>query len=1335
MSTPTRSTTAAVPVPQAGDGSPATIPLTQTGLVGSPEQLIPNSSAGGFVDLTATATPTASSVINCTGSTSTSLTGCTTTATGGLSIGNNDLIEQVIGTTKSSGSVPAGPNTTTGDGGNTSISVNTVTQATWGIVNANAPNRLYINGVAVYCSQSNANPTNKIENCTTGPGGSALSFAANAPITSDPIIPATATGQTNGLISPDGIVGVLPSYPGLQSGDTAVMYTEKILNYYVAGITTNSNATTFGTNFTLTFTPTASFTGFPAQGVPSDMPAPGAVTNTSPVTIYMGDITAGDIVAVTCTGETATTLTGCNTSGPSTDQYNSTSMIGSPGAAIVPNATLNEIGEGAGIPPSAKNIAKLMKNNEDLTILRVAYTSDGVNFSDSGLANQGMISGASGGASNYTDINNPSSQTSPSNLNAYATPGTADATEMRFVGSAGSIITNPDGSYGLFLSGAWAADGDSDSFNQIFYSMSTDGQNWSIPESVVSTDYTFSASAAQDAALQQGEDKPLGISAYYSGRAYGPSVVQNPDGSLTMVFAGYRLPKPITNAGTQVGTNPSALYTVGATDPSLYRNILVVTLSPVVATTTSLGSNTGSPAVGQQVTYTATVAPVSGVTGTPTGTVTFSGDSGVLCTTSLDGDSADQATCTTSYGAPGSDSVTATYNGSSGYTASTSGSVSETISKDQTATSLGFTPPDPVVGEQVTFTAAVSAQSPGAGTPTGMVTVSGDSGVLCSAALDEESTDQASCTATYQSVQSDSVTATYAGDSNDEGSASSPPTPVSVSEASTTTSLSTSDASPVVGETVTYTAVVAASLPGAGTPTGSVAFTSTSSGMLCTSTLDQSSTDEATCTTLYEAPGSDSVTAEYESDGNFASSSSAAQTETISMAATTTGISATPTSPVVGQPVTYTATVTVQSPGSGTPTGSVAFTDSTGTVCNTTLNESDPDTATCRTTYTNTQGDTVTATYSGDTDFSSSVSPPLSESVQPASTSTDLGVDIDEPVVGQSVTYTATVSVTPPGSGTPTGSVTFTGNSGTLCTSSLDADATDQATCTTSYPAVGGDSVTATYVSDTGDFDGSTSNTQAVTISPSSTTTALSTSESAPVVGEDVVYTATVAAASPGSGTPTGTVTFTSTFGGTHTLCTAPSNQDATDQATCTTSYPSVGKDSVTATYNADPNYSGSGSSAESETISAASTSTSLTASTESAVAGQEVEFTAEVNAVAPGSGTPSGEVVFSDSKGTVCSASLNGSTPDDASCRTTFQTGTYSVTAEFDGTPDAIRRLIVERGRRVGWGRLDHDRSERLGEPVSNGSGRDLHRDRGAGAAKYRSPDRQRGIRRGYRY
>ena len=89
---------------------------------------------------------------------------------------------------------------------------------------------------------------------------------------------------------------------------------------------------------------------------------------------------------------------------------------------------------------------------------------------------------------------------------------------------------------------------------------------------MISTDYSFSASYNQDktwptrTAGNYGTE-PLGISAYYEGRAYGPSVVQNPNGTLTMVFAGYRFPKSIPSAaGTALGTG-SPQWTPGADRP------------------------------------------------------------------------------------------------------------------------------------------------------------------------------------------------------------------------------------------------------------------------------------------------------------------------------------------------------------------------------------------------------------------------------------------------------------------------------------------------------------------------------------------------------------------------------------------------------------------------------------------------------------------------------------------------------------------------------------------------------------------------------------------------
>ena len=664
--------------------------LTNGG-AGSPDELVP----GPFVDLTQTATPTAASIITCTGVTATSMSGCTTPSGTTVSVASGDLIEQVIAKVSTSHPIPPGPNTPAGTGGVASVTMAPVDALSMAIFNNNAPNRAYVDGVAVYCNQANANPTTKIEDCTTGNGGTTVNDAVGDPLTMDPVVPATAQ-TTNGLVSPDGIVGVLPSYPGVPSGATAVMYTEKVLSYFVAGVTTNGSATTYGSvvsgsgassTFTMAFNPSATEA--------ADLPS--TISTGSPVTLEMGDGTKGSIIPVTCTGLATTTagspgtaavltFSGCTVpSADAGDTLPATAMIGTAGAATTAESVLAKTGEGSTKSTAA---AKLFGNNEDLEVLRVAYTTDGINFSSAGLDNNGVISGQSNDdsanfnpstpagdnytASGYKDLTNPEQTTSPSNLNAYAASGTEDASEMRWVGSTGTIITNPDGSIGLFLNGSFAADGDSDAFNQVFYSTSTDGEHWTTPVSVVSTDYTFADSVAQDNALAAGRDTPLGIHAYYSGRAYIPTIVPNGDGTLTMLFSGYRTPGSAKVGSTPIGTNSSAQYAPNAADPLLYRNILVTTLTPESsdppATTTSLAASPTAPTVGQSVTYTATVS-TSGQ-GNPTGTVAFSDGSGTLCASSaLSVSAPDTASCTATY--DGS-AVTAAYSGDVDSAASTS---------------------------------------------------------------------------------------------------------------------------------------------------------------------------------------------------------------------------------------------------------------------------------------------------------------------------------------------------------------------------------------------------------------------------------------------------------------------------------------------------------------------------------------------------------------------------------------------------------------------------------------------------------------------------------------
>ena len=59
-------------------------------------------------------------------------------------------------------------------------------------------------------------------------------FGQGDAITADPIVPAN-TQMTTGLVAPDGIVGTIPSFPGAPAGSTIVLYTEKILSYFIVG--------------------------------------------------------------------------------------------------------------------------------------------------------------------------------------------------------------------------------------------------------------------------------------------------------------------------------------------------------------------------------------------------------------------------------------------------------------------------------------------------------------------------------------------------------------------------------------------------------------------------------------------------------------------------------------------------------------------------------------------------------------------------------------------------------------------------------------------------------------------------------------------------------------------------------------------------------------------------------------------------------------------------------------------------------------------------------------------------------------------------------------------
>ena len=177
---------------------------------------------------------------------------------------------------------------------------------------------------------------------------------------------------------------------------------------------------------------------------------------------------------------------------------------------------------------------------------------------------------------------------------------------------------------------------------------------------------------------------------------------------------------------------------------------------------------------------------------------------------------------------------------------------------------------------------------------------------------------------------------------------------------------------------------------------------------------------------------------------------------------------------------------------------------------------------------------TITVSYSGDGNFVTSTSAPLTQTVNQAATTSKVTSSANPSVFGESVTFTATVKAVAPGSGTPTGTVSFLDGSTTLGTGTLSGGT---ATFSISTLAVAAHSITVVYGGDT-NFLTSTSGILTQTVKQAATTSSVSSSANPSVSGQAVTFTATIAPVSPGSGTPTGTVTFDdgSTVLGTVTL-------------------------------------------------------------------------------------------------------------------------------------------------------------------------------------------------------
>ena len=645
-------------------------------------------------------------------------------------------------------------------------------------------------------------------------------------------------------------------------------------------------------------------------------------------------------------------------------------------------------------------------------------------------------------------------------------------------------------------------------------------------------------------------------------------------------------------------------------------------------------------------------------------------------------------------------------------TSLTSATQSVTVSKAATTTAVASSANPSVSGQSVTFTATVTVNSPGAGTPTGTVNFKSDGTTITGCATQTlNGSSQATCSTSFNAAggSSHAITAVYSSDANFSASTSST-LAQSVNKADTTTTVASSANPSVTGQSITFTATVSAVAPGSGTPTGTVNFKD--GGTTITGCGAKAlSGGQATCSASFSASGgSHSITAVYSSDTNYNASTSSTLTQTVNKAATTTAVASSANPAVTGQSVTFTATVTATSPGSGTPTGTILFKDGSGTLGTCSAQALSSGSATCSASFNAAASPrTISAVYSGDGDYVASTSSNLSQVINKASTSTVVASSANPSVTGQSVTFTATVSATSPGSGTPTGTIQFRDGGTTLGTCGTQTMSAGSATCSASFNASAGSrTISAVYSSDA-NYLASTSTNLSQTVSKASTSTVVVSSANPSVTGQSVTFTATVSATSPGSGTPTGNVQFKD---GSGTLASCGAVALSAGSATCSASFnASASPRTISAVYAGDNDYLTSTSSNLSQVINKASTTTAVASSANPSVTGQSVTFTATVSAVSPGSGTPTGTIQFKDGVATLGSCSAQTMSAGSATCSASF-TATASprtISAVYAGDSNFVDVNLVELDA-DDQSRVDLDGPRLVGQSLGDGSVGHVH-------------------------
>jgi len=373
-----------------------------------------------------------------------------------------------------------------------------------------------------------------------------------------------------------------------------------------------------------------------------------------------------------------------------------------------------------------------------------------------------------------------------------------------------------------------------------------------------------------------------------------------------------------------------------------------------------------SSVTNESYTVSVQVSDASGGAAIPSGSVTVADgiDSTATCNFTLDNTGAGSCPLISASLGQTTHNIEATYGGS-GVFGNSSANQDYDVGPADTTTLITVQDFNPsAVNQNVTFTVSVTPAFIGPAVPTGAVTISDGTNTLCT--VPDISLGQ-TCSYPFPAVGTTGLVATYAGDQNFNGSADSSASH-ETDAANTTTSVQADIEPSVVGQLVTFTVTVTGQFGGA--PTGSASVSDTSNNVLCTI---PDIVADPTCNYTFTAAGSTGIVAAYSGDTNFLASDSSATTTTHVTNPADTTLTVTPdhNPSFTGGVVTFTVGVAVTSPGAGSPTGSVAITDtSLNPIC--TVPDITVATPTCQHTFATAGSYDLVATYSGDSNFNTS---------------------------------------------------------------------------------------------------------------------------------------------------------------------------------------------------------------------------------------------------------------------------------------------------------------------------------------------------------------------------